>query len=113
MDQNIVELARRLGERIRESERFKAFNAAEEAADQDEEARELRRQLEEQSLKIARLETERQPVEPEDKRALQNLRARAHANARLQELARAQADYMQLMKQVNDALYEVLNPPTS
>jgi len=109
VDDTIIALARRLAERIRDCERYQAFRAALQSVAQDEEARNLREQLEEQALKIARLEAERQPIPSEDKQALQSLRERAHANARLQELARDQADYMDLMRRVNDALYEVLN----
>jgi len=100
----ILNLAGSLGELISRHERFVKLRAAEDAVNADEETRNLVRSMENQRRKIAELEVNQQPVEPEDKRELQRLTDVVHANAKLQQLAKAQADYMELMNKVNEAI---------
>jgi len=102
--EEIVRLARELGRNIARHERFLSLREAEKAVEEDGETRELLRRAQEQREKVARLEAEGKPVEPEDKRALQRLNEAVRDNAKLQHLARAQADYMELMNRVNAAI---------
>jgi cell fate (sporulation/competence/biofilm development) regulator YlbF (YheA/YmcA/DUF963 family) len=108
--ERILDMARSLGREIGQHERFARFRKAEHAVESDEAARGLRQSLETQAEKIARLEYTQQPVEPQDKRKLMELRNQAHANPLLQELARAEADYMELMNKVNRAMLQELYP---
>jgi len=100
----IVALASRLGELLARHERYLRLRSAEEAVEQDPQARGLLDRLEEQRRKVASLEAQARPVEPEDKRELQRLADAVHSNQKLQELARAQADYMEMMHKVNHAI---------
>jgi cell fate (sporulation/competence/biofilm development) regulator YlbF (YheA/YmcA/DUF963 family) len=101
----VMELARRLGREIRQHGRFARLVAAETAVRANDEAKELFRLLEEQSRKIAELQNANRPIEPGDKQKLQELREKAHANALLQEVARAEADYMEMMTRINQAVH--------
>ena len=105
----IVNLASNLGGLISQHERFKKLRATEDAVNADEETRDLVRALDEQRAKIAELEAKQQPVEPEDKHELRRCTEAVHANPKLQDLARAQADYMELMNRVNQAIREKLD----
>ena len=105
----ILDLASNLGGLISQHERFKKLRAAEDAVNADEETHNLVRALDEQRAKIAELEASQKPIEPEDKRELQRRTEAVHASPKLQELARAQADYMELMNRVNEAIREKLD----
>ena len=107
--ESILELARQLGREIRRHERFQQLAAAEKTVMADEQASLTHRQLEGHARKIAELQFADQPVGLEDRKKLQELREKAHANPQLQELARARADYMELMSKVNEALEEGLH----
>jgi len=109
--QEIMSLAADLGKRIAAHERFLKLRAAETTVDADEDTRQLVRRMEEQRAKIAELEARQQPVEPAEKRKLQEMADAVHSNAKLQELARAQADYMELMERVNGAIRKALEAP--
>jgi len=104
----VLEQARRLGEVLGRHERFRRLRQAEEAVRQDAEARQLSQELNEQMEKIADLEARMAPIEPEDKRRLQELRDKARLHPVLQELAHAQADYLEMMARVNETIQEQL-----
>ena len=97
----IRKLASDLGRMIAKHERFLKLRAAEDAAGKDAETDKLLDSYEKQQQKLVELESKQQPIEPEDKKELQRLSEAVHGNAHLQNLARAQADYMELMNMVN------------
>lgn len=105
---DVTELAKQLGRKIGETDRFKKLRAAQQKLNADEAAKELLGKLESQARKIAEAEQAQKPVEPEDKRKLAELREQVHQHEILQELARVEADYMELMQRVNNALHESL-----
>ena len=102
--QEIIELASRLGALMAGHERYRRLRAAESAVQADAEARGLLARLESRRRKIADLEAQVKPVEPEDKRELQRLTDAVHSDVKLQNLARVQADYMEMMNKVNSAI---------
>jgi cell fate (sporulation/competence/biofilm development) regulator YlbF (YheA/YmcA/DUF963 family) len=102
--EEILRLAADLGERIAQHDRFKQLRAAEDAVSDESESRDKVRALDRQRAKVAELEAGGRPVEPEDKRELQRLAEAVHSDARLQALAKAQADYMELMNRVNETI---------
>ena len=101
---DIIELAETLGKAIAASDRFQAVATARKQADADETLQADMQALNELSQKIARLEKETQPVEPEDKRRLRELQENVTGHPRLQELARVEADFAELMNRVNRAI---------
>ena len=100
----LIALAGRLGKAIRDTERFSRLRQAEEALEADEEARKALSEAEALQRQIAEREAEGKPVEPEEKHRLADLQSAVHASQTLQGLARAQADYMELMNEVNGAI---------
>lgn len=100
----IIAKAEELGKLIAESERLTALNAARNAADGDAELQADMKALDELGRRIAKSEKEVKPVEPEDKRQLRDLQARITGNPSLQNLARVEADFAELMNRVNRAI---------
>ncbi len=101
---DIIALASQLGDLVARHERRRRLQSAESAVQEDAEARGLLERMEDQRLKIATLEAQTKPVEPQDKRELQHLVEAVHSNSTLQELARARADYAEMMNKVNSAI---------
>jgi len=108
---DLLRLAAQLGRTIAAHERFQTLRRAEDAVAADAATRALLLQRETQMRKIARLEKEQKPVEPEDKHEMLRLNEAVHDNAALQTLARAQADYVEMMRRINDAIQGELAPP--
>jgi cell fate (sporulation/competence/biofilm development) regulator YlbF (YheA/YmcA/DUF963 family) len=99
-----------LGRQIAQEEAFRRLRAAESAVKGDPAAQKTLEEFERQRRKIESLESARRPVEPEDKREMIRLSDAAHGDPKLQELVRAQADYMELMNRVNQTIQETLLP---
>ncbi len=97
----ILKLAGRLGRAIGASPQFTALKECELKARADKNIQEVTAAYEAQLRKIAQLEQEQAPIEPEEKKNLLDLRERVHAMPYLQELLRVQADYTELMDKVN------------
>jgi cell fate (sporulation/competence/biofilm development) regulator YlbF (YheA/YmcA/DUF963 family) len=102
--ERVIVLAERLGQAIAETERFVRLREAEKAVRASAEARKALDDCEAYQRVLARKEAERRPIEPEEKHRLADLEATVHGNATLQDLARAQADYMEMMNRVNQAI---------
>jgi cell fate (sporulation/competence/biofilm development) regulator YlbF (YheA/YmcA/DUF963 family) len=105
----VIELARQLGDAIAETDRFKAFAAAQKAVSADASLREIDAKLRAQQEKIDKLLEEGKAVEPEDKRELENLQNTLRTSDALQDLARAEANYAEMMSRVSRAINEPLN----
>jgi len=105
---DVLKLASDLGERISNHERYQKLRAAESTVQGDEAAQDLLKSADAQRAKIAELEAKQQPVEPGEKHEMLRLEEAIRANENLQGLARAQADFMELMNKVNRAIREKL-----
>ena len=103
---DIIAKARELGKMIGGNDRTKAFLTAAKAANEDKAAQEVMRAYQTQAEKMQRMEYEGKPIEPDDKRKLAESQVAVASNARLKELSRLQADYLELMNKVNDAIEE-------
>jgi cell fate (sporulation/competence/biofilm development) regulator YlbF (YheA/YmcA/DUF963 family) len=102
--------AAELGRRIAQDEAFRRLRAAEDAVQGDAASQKILEEFDRQRRKIEALERARKPVEPEDKREMVRLSDAVHGAPQLQELVRAQADYMELMNRVNKAIQQALLP---
>ena len=107
---NVLELARKLGQEIRTSERYRLLREAEKKALGDPEARKIQDDLEEQLQKIRNLESAMKPIEVADKHELSRLQELTARHPGLQELLKAQADYFEMMNNVNNAILMALAP---
>ena len=106
--ERVLALAERLGKLIAETAAYQALRKAEAAVRADTEAGESVKRLHEAEVQIATKESEGKPIEPEEKHRLAELRDAVHDNEALQALAKAQADYMAIMNQVNKAIRDHL-----
>ena len=108
---HVLELARKLGQEIRNSERYRLLREAEKGVLGDTEARQIQDDLEKQLHKIRELESAMKPVEVADKREFSRLQELASRHPGLQELLKAQTDYFEMMNNVNTAILTELAPP--
>ena len=102
--QDILRLASELGQCIARHERFVKLRSTEDAVQSDKEAGSLLESLERQRQKIAQLEAELKPVSPAAKHELHRLADAVHTHPKLQDLVKAQADYMEMMNKINEAI---------
>lgn len=100
----ILELASQLGKRIAEHPRGKTFNEAKKAVADDPDARALLKEFNELAQRIQIFEAQQKPIEPEDKRKLADAQQRISGNSCLANYAKAQADYIEMMQHISDAL---------
>ena len=70
----------------------------------DEQAHKMLEGYQEQMQKIAQLEKDGKPIEPEDKRKLVELQQEVASQSTLKRWIKAQADFAQLMHEVNQAI---------
>ena len=102
--QDILKLARKLGEAIAADPRYKAVTQIEEQVAKDEGARKLLTDFNQQQLKMAKLESEMKPIEPEDKRRLDDLHMQVTSNPLIKKLTEARFEFANLMRQVDGAI---------
>ncbi|MCG8408328.1 MAG: YlbF family regulator [Phycisphaerales bacterium] len=104
--EEIISEAKALGQKIAEHPRMKEFMAATRAVEQDSNAQAILRKYQEQVQKIRELEQTGKPIEVTDKQALADCEAEVAGNDLLKEMIRTQADYVELMQQINSAIDE-------
>jgi cell fate (sporulation/competence/biofilm development) regulator YlbF (YheA/YmcA/DUF963 family) len=107
----ILDMARGLARMLAADPRTTTLRALEDQILKDAEARRLLEDYEKSRLTLDYKERNMQPIGPEEKRAHAEVTRRVHAVPALLELARAQADYAQMMDEVNRAIHDVLRPP--
>lgn len=101
---DIIAKAHELGKLIGAHERTKAFITAARAANEDKAAQQVMRDYHMQAEALEKLQMEGKPIEPDMKRKLAESQLAVASNDRLKELSRLQADYLELMNKVNDAI---------
>jgi cell fate (sporulation/competence/biofilm development) regulator YlbF (YheA/YmcA/DUF963 family) len=102
----ILQEARQLGEKLSQHPRIKEFQAAAKAVAEDREAQEVLRAYQDAVDRIASLESSGKPVEPEDKRKAADAQRQAAGNAKIKEMMKQQANYLELMHRVSAAIEE-------
>lgn len=103
MDDIIAE-ARALGKKIAGHPRMKNFVTAARAVAQNREAQDVLKRYQDQAQKVQMLEMNGKPIEPDDKRLLADLQGKVASNELLKNMLRYQADYLEMMKRINDAI---------
>lgn len=101
---DLLAKAKALGEALAAHPIVRDYHAAQKAAKDDKAAQGLIQSHQAQLAKIRQLEADRKPVEVSDKQALRGLEQQMAANETLKRLMRAQADYVDLMNRVNQAM---------
>ena len=107
----IVDIAKSLGTALQESSVFQELKKIHETLRNDTVALELLDKHQELFTRVRNLEMENKPIEPEDKRLLLDAQEQLHANTVLQEYARIQADFQQLMNVVISEIHVPIDLP--
>jgi len=100
MDQ-ILELATKLGKQIALDPRAQAMAAARKNLSESTADRQLLADYDEQQTRLATLEGEGKPIEPEDKRKIAELHNRVISSDVIKELMKVQTAYVELMNTVS------------
>ena len=106
--EEIMQRAGTLGEAIRRHPRYVALREADDRVRADTVATEALEAYNKAAADIARKERFAQPVEVEDKRRLERLQQVVVSNEAIKAFMRAQADYAELMRKMNDAIFRSL-----
>ena len=101
----ILEQARRLGELIRSHPRYVKLREADVKVRDDKAATDALEAYNRAATQIARKEQGGQPVEVDEKRDLERLHNTVAANETIKAFALTQADYAELMRKMNDAIF--------
>jgi len=110
--QAILDKAEELANLIHESPAYKSLRAAELRINGDAEAKDLVERYNARTAILAEKQQNLEPVEPEDKRELQDVIQKMQSNQLMQELLRAQTEYAMLMNRINEVLRENLERKT-
>jgi cell fate (sporulation/competence/biofilm development) regulator YlbF (YheA/YmcA/DUF963 family) len=111
MDDNLEEvmhLARQLGEAIRRHPRYVGLREADARVRQDKSATEALDAYNKAAADLGRKEREGKPIDVEDKRRLQRLHESVAANETVKAFMRTHADYAELMRRMNDAILQAI-----
>ena len=101
---DILARAEELGDAIAASDRFAAVSAARGDIESDAPLQADMQALADLGRKLAELEDQTKPIEPEEKRRLRDLQNKVTFHPKIQALARAEADFAELMNRVNRAI---------
>lgn len=105
---DIIAYARELGKKIAEHPRCAEFMKAAREVAADSEAQSLLREYQEQVTKIRQLEAQGSPIEVDDKHKLADCEGKVAGNDKLKAMMRHQADYIELMNNINQAMDEAM-----
>jgi cell fate (sporulation/competence/biofilm development) regulator YlbF (YheA/YmcA/DUF963 family) len=103
---DIIAHARELGKKIAAHPRSIGFMTAARAVAADKQAQEVLRAYQNQVRAIHETESAGKPIEVADKRKMADCEAAVAGNELLKEMMKHQADYMELMNQINNAIDE-------
>lgn len=106
---DIIQLADQLGKAIGTSAQATAMRDARQAVEAQPELRKALNEYQTQVNKIAQLEHDRKPVEPQDKQKLQTLHDRLVSDPAFKRLTEAQMEYVELLRKVNQAVRQQLH----
>ncbi|MFW6158443.1 MAG: YlbF family regulator [Planctomycetota bacterium] len=105
---DIIQQAESLGKSIAQSDAYQTLSDRRKQVAEEKELQEAMDRLNEASEAIAQKEQAGKPVEPKEKHEVRELQQKVTGNPKMQELARAEADFAALMNRVNRAIREQL-----
>lgn len=100
----IITAATELGKRVAAHARSRAFVEAARGVAADATAQGLLKTYQTHLARVRQLEENGQPIGPDDKRALATAQEQVAGNPLLKAMMRAQADYLELVMQVHQAI---------
>lgn len=95
-----------VGKKVAKTHIFKTFKEIHEKLRKDEKAKKILEDHQKVVMKVMDLEKEGKPVEVADKHELRDAQDKLHKNALLQEYAKAQADFQEIMNRVTQAIHQ-------
>ncbi|MEX0654531.1 MAG: YlbF family regulator [Phycisphaeraceae bacterium] len=101
---DILQAARELGEQISQHEAAKKFEAVIARLRDDQEAQRLLNDYNRHLQTLSEKEMNQQPIEVDDKARLSELQKKVVTHPVLRDLQRAQMDYVDLMRRVDEAM---------
>ena len=104
IDPKLTELAEKLGAEMAASKTVEDFKRFRREMLADAEAHGLLKAYQDHVAALARKEHEGKPIEVEDKHKLRELREKTYRNDKLKALLAAEADYVEMVEQVNNIL---------
>ncbi|MCX5656020.1 MAG: YlbF family regulator [Planctomycetota bacterium] len=105
----ILSLARQLGEAISRHPRYAKLREADERVRGDKSATDALDAYNKAAEELSRKERSGRPIEVEDKRRLRSLQETVAANEAVKAFMVSQADYAELMRKMNDAIYQAIS----
>ncbi|MCH8147669.1 MAG: YlbF family regulator [Planctomycetes bacterium] len=107
----ILELATKLGKMMAADPRAVAMATARNGLEESRPDRQLLNEYESQQQKLAGLEAEGKPLEPEDKRRLADLHAKVASSDVIKAVIKAQTGYVEMMSAVSRRIEEQAMTP--
>jgi cell fate (sporulation/competence/biofilm development) regulator YlbF (YheA/YmcA/DUF963 family) len=104
--EDLIAHARELGRMIAAHPRCRDFLTAARAVAEDRGAQGVLRSYQEQLRRIQELEAAGKPIEVDDKHKLMDLQGKVAANEKLKTMMKHQANYLEMMNRVNQAIDE-------
>jgi cell fate (sporulation/competence/biofilm development) regulator YlbF (YheA/YmcA/DUF963 family) len=111
--EDVMRLARELGGAIKKHERYIKLRQADDRVRADKSATDALSAYNKAADEVSRKERSGQPIEVEDKRRLQHLHEIVAANEAVKAFMVSQADYAELMRRMNDAIFRAIAEPES
>ena len=107
--EEILSLARQLGEAISRHPRYVKLREADERVRADKSATDALDAYNKAAEELGRKEQSGRPIEVEDKRRLRSLQETVAANETVKAFMVSQADYAEMMRKMNDAIYHAIS----
>jgi len=107
--EEILSLARQLGEAISRHPRYVKLREADERVRGDKSATDALDAYNKAAEELGRKEQAGLPIEVEDKRRLRSLQETVAANEAVKAFMVSQADYAEMMRKMNDAIYHAIS----
>jgi len=101
---DVIKMAEDLGKEIAKDAATKRYIALQNELNADPQAQKLLEEYEQQAHRMAGLEAQGQPIEPEDKHKLSRLQADLSGNASVKKFMAAQVEYANPMRKVKQAV---------
>jgi cell fate (sporulation/competence/biofilm development) regulator YlbF (YheA/YmcA/DUF963 family) len=105
----VLSLARQLGEAISRHPRYVKLREADDRVRADKTATDALDAYNRAAEELGRKEQSGRPIEVEDKRRLRSLQETVAANETVKAFMVSQADYAEMMRKMNDAIYQAIS----
>jgi len=110
-EERILNLAEQLGKALSEAPQTTKLHQARKALQSESQTAQMLSDYHQQVQKIAQLEREQKPIEPDDKHKLQELEDTLLESDAFKDFTAAQVEYVELMRKVSEGIRKHLGEP--